>query len=56
MFSVRPPVIYSALSNIQIIERELTSGKVSVLLFISLKYCAWAQFFPYVLCGGFRLI
>ena len=44
MFSVRPPVIHSALSNIQIIERELTSGKVSVLLFISLKYCAWAQF------------
>ena len=47
---------FTVLSNIQIIERELTSSKISVLLFISLKYGAWEHRFSPVLCGEFLLM
>ena len=41
--------VFTVLSNIRIIERELTSGKISVLLFIFLKYGAWeCSFSPVV--------
>ena len=36
---------FTVLSSIRIIERELTSGKISVLLFISLKNGAWERSF-----------
>ena len=36
---------FIALSNVRIIESELTSGKISVLLFIFLKYGAWERSF-----------
>ena len=37
--------VFTILSNFQISKREFTSGKICALLFISLKYGAWQQFF-----------
>ena len=38
---------FTVLSNIRVIKRKVTSGKISVLLFISLKCSAWeCSFFP----------
>lgn len=38
-------IAFTVTSNIQIMKRELTSGKIRVLLFNFLKYGAWKRSF-----------